>query len=191
MYVLRSSVIGAQHHPCLNNQQGGGGGGRSPERKDGNASALFHYMNNGTKTKIKNWKEITKAHPCIHYLLLLVHWSPSSPSHPRLSSRAVHLQRLSGDKVCRSSFISNLNLRERYVQPDAGQKTISSGGPFLQVLIIPWSSVFVSSDGGWLLPVSWAELSGLALAFVERCRRVPFPMQRMRFFKVAHISSSL
>lgn len=52
-------------------------------------------------------------------------------------------------------------------------------------------SFFTSSEGTWLLPVSWAELSGLVLALVERCRRVPLPMQHIRFLMVAHISSSL
>lgn len=59
-----------------------------------------------------------------------------------------------------------------------------------QFLSIP-SSFFISSEGGWLLPVSCPELSGLELAFIDLCRRVPLPMQRMRFLKVAHISSSL
>lgn len=61
-----------------------------------------------------------------------------------------------------------------------------------QVFCISCSSFFISSDGGWLLvPVSCPELWRLVLAFVDLCLRVPFPMQRMRFLNVAHISSSL
>lgn len=60
-----------------------------------------------------------------------------------------------------------------------------------QVLIMSWSSFLVSSEVRMLLPVSWPELSGLELALVDRCRRVPLPMQRMRFLNVVHISSSL
>lgn len=165
-------------------------------------SPIAHEWDFCVKKPCENWMS-TSLHP---FWELIVHQGLLSPSQPYTGAarlkclfRKVLLicgqQRCPWDQLEKMVFLFQVSssiclCALRPVR--AGQKFWFILNKFhFQVLITPWSSVFASSEGGWLLPVSWAELSGLALAFVERCRRVPLPMQRSRFLKVIHISSSL
>lgn len=114
---------------------------------------------------------------CLFRRLLLI-WGQTQPTETNWR-RAASL----------SSRLQSLFIKIVQIWTDVLKKKRKKRKSF-QFLSKP-SSFFISSEGGWLLPVSCPELSGLELAFVDLCRRVPLPMQRMRFLKVAHISSSL